>query len=223
MIEVIFFDAIGTLFHLPHGVGSEYAKVARAQGFELDQLRAERAFYDAWKTMPVRAASGQPRPDDDKGWWKQLVSEVLSRSGCELEPAQFETYFENLYAHFAAPGVWVLYPEVQSVLQDLTQKFRLAVISNFDRRLHAVLSNLKIDRHFSSVVISSEVGVDKPHPAIFKIALKSLGVQSADAIHVGDDPKRDWAAARRAGLQVFELKRPESSLHDLADKLLRRA
>ena len=64
------------------------------------------------------------------------------------------------------------------------------------------------------VIISSEVGIDKPDPAIFRIALAALDAQPAEAVHVGDDPKRDWGAGA-AGVQVFELRRPDNSLRDL--------
>ena len=111
--------------------------------------------------------------------------------------------------------MWSAYPEVTEVLSRLKARgLKLAVVSNFDRRLHAVLAHLDLTRFFAQVVISSEVGIDKPDPAIFQRALDALNAQPAEAVHVGDDPKRDWGAGA-AGLQVFELQRPGNSLRDL--------
>jgi putative hydrolase of the HAD superfamily len=45
------------------------------------------------------------------------------------------------------------------------------------------------------------VGYQKPHPAIFEHALDLLGVDSTEAVHVGDDPKADVVGARRAGIE----------------------
>ena len=47
---------------------------------------------------------------------------------------------------------------------------------------------------FERMIISSEVGADKPDPYIFRYALDALRAEPADAIHVGDDPERDWGA-----------------------------
>ena len=90
----------------------------------------------------------------------------------------------------------------------------LAVVSNFDRRLHAVLGHLGLSRFLARVVVSSEVGIDKPDAAIFQIALDAVGARAAEVVHVGDDPRCDWGATA-AGLRVFELHRPGNSLRDL--------
>src|SRR3712207_4945741 len=75
--KVIFFDAAGTLFHLPKGVGYHYALVGNRMGLKLDAAALDRAFGVAWKAMPARPATGVPREDDDKGWWRELVDRVF--------------------------------------------------------------------------------------------------------------------------------------------------
>ena len=68
---------------------------------------------------------------------------------------------------------------------------------------------------FEKVIISSEAGADKPAPHIFEHALGALNVPAANALHVGDDPARDWAAAAAAGMRVYKLERPGNSLTGL--------
>jgi putative hydrolase of the HAD superfamily len=97
----------------------------------------------------------------------------------------------------------------------LRGRFDLAVISNFDGRLRMILEHLGISQLFSHVFLSSELGADKPDPEIFRRALRLSDARPDETLHVGDDPVRDWEAARSAGLGVFELRRPENSLHDL--------
>jgi putative hydrolase of the HAD superfamily len=65
------------------------------------------------------------------------------------------------------------------------------------------------------VFISSELGADKPDPEIFRRALKGMHLKANEVLHVGDDPERDWKAAKEAGLLVFQLYRPRNSLRDL--------
>jgi putative hydrolase of the HAD superfamily len=111
--------------------------------------------------------------------------------------------------------VWKLYPEVLDVLKQLRERFQLAVISNFDGRLRLILQNLGISKYFAHVFISSELGADKPDPEIFRRALKLMRLNAKEVLHVGDDPRRDWKAAKEAGLLVFQLDRPRNSMRDL--------
>jgi putative hydrolase of the HAD superfamily len=59
------------------------------------------------------------------------------------------------------------------------------------------------------------MGADKPDPLIFRRGLALAGVEAEEALHVGDDPDRDWKAAGEVGLRVFRLHRPKNSLRDL--------
>ena len=215
LIKAIFFDAVGTLFKLTKTVGHHYAHVGREVGLDLDAQTLERAFHAAWQQMPQRAAIDGPRADDDKGWWRELVDVILDKVAPSLSELDHDNFFEIAYEHFAEPGVWELYPEVPEVLKDLQPRFQLAVISNFDGRLRFVLQHLGISRFFPNVFLSSELGADKPDPEIFRRAVKLMKLHSQQVLHVGDDSQRDWAAARAAGLHVFQLKRPKNSLRDL--------
>ena len=215
MIRAILFDAAGTLFHVTKTVGEHYAFVGREVGLDLDAQQLERAFHDAWKQMPQRPAIDGPREDDDKGWWRELVDHVFDQVAPSLSALDRDNFFEIAYEHFAEPGVWELYPEVVDVLNQLRNRFRLAVISNFDGRLRLILQNLGISKYFAYIFISSEVGADKPDLEIFRRALKLMHLNVDEVLHVGDDPERDWKAAAAAGLSVFRLDRPRNSLRDL--------
>ena len=219
VIRAILFDAAGTLFYLTKTVGDHYAYVGREVGLDLDAQKLESAFHAAWKQMPRRPASDGPREDDDKGWWRELVGHVLDQVAPWLSEFDRDNFFEIAYEHFAEPGVWELYPEVSGVLQELTPQFQLAVISNFDGRLRFILQHLGISKHFAHIFISSELGADKPDAEIFRRALTTMHLKGDEVLHVGDDPERDWKAAKAAGLSVFRLDRPRDSLRDLATSL----
>jgi len=127
----------------------------------------------------------------------------------------FELFFETLYARFATPEAWGVYPEVPEVLGELKARFPLGLISDFDARLRTVLDAYALGESFARILISSEVGADKPDALIFHAACEGLGFRPEEVLHVGDDPKRDWAGARAAGMQAFELDREKNSLRDL--------
>ena len=215
MPQAIFFDAAGTLIRLTKSVGWNYALVAQRQGLALEAAALDRAFAQVWREMPLRPATGQPRADDDKGWWRTLVERLLDRISPGIDPLDRDTFFEAAYGHFAEAGVWEVYPDVVQVLETLAPRFELAVVSNFDGRLRFILEHLAITKYFRHIFLSSELGADKPDPLIYQRALEVSGFAPNEVLHVGDDPERDWAGARSAGLEVFELDRPRNSLQDL--------
>jgi putative hydrolase of the HAD superfamily len=215
VIKAILFDAAGTLFYLTKTVGDHYDYVGRQVGLDLDAQQLEGAFHAAWQQMPRRASVDGPRENDDKGWWRELVGRVFDQVAPSLSEIDRDNFFEVAYEHFAEAGVWKLYPEVLDVLEQLRERFQLAVISNFDGRLRLILQNLGISKYFAHVFISSELGADKPEPEIFRRALKLMRLNANEVLHVGDDPERDWKAAKEAGLSVFQLVRPRNSLRDL--------
>lgn len=215
-LRVIFFDAAGTLFHLPRGVGHHYREVLARHGVEREEKALGAAFAAVWQTIEPPTLAAGPRPDDDRGWWWEVVGRVLDRVGVRPQEVDRGPFFEELYTEFVRPAVWRLFPEVEDVLTMLGRRFELGVITNFDGRFRAIADELGISRHFRHVVISSEIGADKPDPLIFQRALEMAGVSAAEALHAGDDPECDWEGAEHAGLRAFRLDRPANSLHDLA-------
>ena len=218
-ITTIFFDAAGTLIYLPRSVGSHYAFVADRIGLRLNANALEVAFGECWKRMPARAPIDGPRPDDDKGWWRELVNCVLDQVAPRLDELDRDAYFEAVYGHFAEAGVWQAYPEVTEVLAAFQGQFALAVVSNFDGRLRMILEHLGLTKYFGHVFLSSELGADKPDPEIYRRALRLSGAQPNETLHAGDDPERDWEGATKAGLEIFRLERPRNSLRDLLSML----
>ncbi len=216
MTRAVFLDAAGTLFRLSRSVGWHYRDVALRHGADLAEADLNGAFRSAWKDAAAPSETGGARPDDDRGWWRALVERVLDECG-SASALNRDAYFTELWNEFTRPGVWELFPETLEVLTALEGRVRLAVVSNFDSRLRTILSHLGIAEFFDDIVISSEVGADKPSPKIFSTALARAGVHASDALHVGDEPEADWLGAERAGLRAFRLQRPENSLRGVLE------
>ena len=223
MLTTVFFDAAGTLIYLPRPVGEHYAEVAqRCGGWDAPAGAMNGAFRRAWKAMPARPPTpeGGPRPGDDRPWWRELVGRVLK----EVPPPRgfdAEAYFTAVYARFAEPGVWATFPDVAQTLGFLRNRgLRLAVVSNFDRRLRTVLEHLGLTEHFERVILSSEEGSDKPDPRIFQRALEQMNSHPAETLHVGDEPAKD-GGAEATGMRVFHLERPGRGLDVLREAITR--
>jgi putative hydrolase of the HAD superfamily len=219
MIKAIFFDAVGTLFHLTKNVGQHYAYIGEQIGLKLDADLLDQAFASAWKRMPAREPIEGPRENDDKDWWRELVDLVLAQAAPRLGEVDRDNFFEIAYEHFAEAGVWELYPEVVEVLRELQPRFQLGVVSNFDGRLRFILEQLGVSKFFRHVFISSELGADKPHPEIYRRSLNFIQLKPDEVLHVGDDPERDWNGASAAGLPIFRLDRRKNSLRNLLQML----
>jgi putative hydrolase of the HAD superfamily len=213
--DVIFFDAAGTLIRLARPAGWHYALIARKYGLEVDETRMESAFRTVWKSRPLRPASPGPRSEDDRPWWRALALDVLHTAAPAAAEFDENAWFAALYAHFSEPGVWVLYDDAVRCLDRLAEGYRLAVISNFDKRLRRVLEDLRIAGRFERIFISSEIGCEKPDPEIFRRVLDVMNVNARSCLHVGDDPENDWAGAAAAGMPVFRVNRPDVTLDHL--------
>ena len=94
---------------------------------------------------------------------------------------------------------------VEALARLRTAGMRLAVISNSDGRAATALAAGGLLDQFEFVIDSGEVGVAKPDPRIFRMALDRMGIEPADALYVGDLYEVDVVGARAAGLDVVLL------------------
>lgn len=215
MDKVLFFDVGGTLIHPARSIGFYYAEIASHYGLKADEQQLSACFKKAWAEMKLRDPAAGSRVLDDKAWWKDLVKKTWQEMALP-ESFPFEDYFEELYALFARPDVWRLYPEVETCLISVQKRgYRLGILSNWDKRLRAILKGLELDQYFEHIIISSEVGVEKPHPEIFRIATEIFKISPDHAILIGDEPEFDQLGAWNAGWQVGLVRRPEVDLNDV--------
>jgi putative hydrolase of the HAD superfamily len=82
----------------------------------------------------------------------------------------------------------------------LAQGYILGVISNSVGTLEDQLVHLDLARYFQAILDSAIVGIQKPHPGIFKLGLQRAGVEGSEAIFVGDTYATDVGGAQLAGL-----------------------
>ena len=219
MLTAITFDAGNTLIRLCHPVGVTYAAVAKRFGADLDPAKLEQGFRTAWKTVPRLLDVPGPRSDDGRGWWREIVVRTLRVAESKVEP--FDLFFDAVYQEYAQPGVWKLEPGAAELLFALQAAgFRLGIISNFDLRLLSILEHVGISRLFEHVIISSQVGADKPSPLIFEEALSRFGLAPSQMLHVGDDERADGEGARALGIQTFILGFAGSGLRELRERVL---
>jgi len=105
------------------------------------------------------------------------------------------------------------YPCVEDVVMRLSNRYRLAVISNTmsDTPRH-VLRSLGLNHHFMVILCSRDLGVRKPDPRIFHHVLQRMDVRPEEAVHVGDSLEADVEGALKAGMKAIWVRgsQPES-------------
>lgn len=145
------------------------------------------------------AESEPPALDDGFTVYERRLSRFLERQSlcCNTELVKrAATETVNAWNRHVS-----LDPHALSVIEALQAHFRLALVSNFDHPPHvySVLKQTGLDACFGTVVISGEVGVKKPDPAILLLAAQSVGLKPEEIAYVGDSLE-DMQAARNASM-----------------------
>ena len=93
-------------------------------------------------------------------------------------------------------------PGTREALERIASEYAIAVISNADGRIDAVLRRCGIAECFVSITDSGIVGHEKPHPAIFEAALRGMKADPGESLYVGDVYSVDYVGARNAGMDA---------------------
>ncbi|HKX27273.1 MAG TPA: HAD-IA family hydrolase [Blastocatellia bacterium] len=207
-IRVVFFDATGTLLRVRGSVGEIYSELARRSGVETEPERIQSGFTRAFGAQPPLAFPiGTPEPELGRlefEWWRRLVSQVFA--GYDFP--RFDEFFAEVFDYFGGREAWEVYDDVVPALKALKARgLRLAVLSNFDRRLERLLRELELDGYFDAIYISSRMGAAKPDPLIFREALARQQLRPSQALHIGDSRREDFEGAAAAGIKPILIER----------------
>lgn len=212
--KVIFFDAVGTLFGVKGSVGEAYAAIALNYGVEVAPQELELAFRQSFTTAEPLAfgeSALETITQKEFNWWKKIAIATFKEARVLDDFTDFNDFFQELYVYFATEKPWFIYPEVIDILEHWQQKqIPLGIISNFDTRIYQLLKLLKLEKYFSSITISSEVGAAKPEPKIFRSALAKHSCQPEQAWYIGDSFIEDYQGAKQIGMKAFWLKRDKN-------------
>ena len=119
-----------------------------------------------------------------------------------------------------------LVPGVKEVLEPLSEKYRLGVVSNAMSEVpRQALERSDLRKHFISITISRDIGIRKPDPEIFRYALSNMGIESHEAVHVGDSLEEDIKGAENAGMKTIWIAdgdeeiaiQPDFTIHSLRE------
>jgi FMN phosphatase YigB (HAD superfamily) len=171
-----------------------------AHAVEAAGLRVERGVLDGSFLAVDRGLTTEPELVSLglEGHVRLMVSRVLS--GLGLDPAGVEPVVGRFVAR--ARGELARSRTLLAALRVERPALRLGLVSNFTRNLRVLLGEEGLAPLFDAVLCSEEVGLAKPDPALFRLALERLSAEPEEAAMVGDSLGSDIVPAKALGLRT---------------------
>jgi HAD superfamily hydrolase (TIGR01509 family) len=191
------FDAGNTLLRMNYEVLAEQIS---ARGVPVTPAAVQAAEWRARVRLDASLAPGASTESRTaSGRYLRYVLEGLGVT----DEATVEAVAEWRRAYNLPVGLWHLPdPAAAAALRACAARgVRAAVISNSNGSVRSILTELGLTQHLDFVLDSAELGVEKPDPRIFQIALDRAGVEAADAVYVGDLYSVDVLGARGVGME----------------------
>src|SRR5690554_5306023 len=166
-LKNIFFDAGGILFNAKENKNERIRKILKSMG-EKDHV-IENAISEANQLFICLNNSDKwlNNWEDEKEFFREYYSLIAYKVDNDDEYLSEKLFYLTHYANHCT-----IYPEVVAVLEFLSQKYKLAVISNAFPSLDWIFDKLEIRKYFYSITLSATVGVAKPDREIYASALE---------------------------------------------------
>lgn len=196
-IKVIFFDVGNTLLfpnrERIHAPLVERGIVPEGEHLRDLECRTKNQFDGMMTGVTTKTGSA------DHGFWWMFYSQLLAEIGLEDDAIR-----DQLVASIRNSGNWdTIPPGTAERLHEIGERYRVAVISNADGKIEDVLRKCGIAQCFRTITDSGLVGFEKPHPEIFRQALKSMNATPEESLYVGDVYSVDYLGATGAGMQAM--------------------
>lgn len=208
-------DACGTFLIPSESVTDVYQRYAARYGVERPAPAILRDFRRSYNAPPDALVGPLRYCGDGREFWRRVVFASLDTKN--------ESLFQDIYDYYKEPQAWTVPPGfVDAMYRIRALGIKTAVVSNFDGRLRDILAAMKIEHLFDAVIVSCEVGSEKPSPAIFDAACHALDVHPpADfVLHIGDDRRNDVWGARSSGISAWLWETDVVSFDEVADRIV---
>jgi len=198
VIRAVLFDLDDTLFDHRRSARAALAEVHERHAAALDFAAFERHHGIYLEEMHLEVLAGRIGLDDAR---RERFRKVFLALGVTLDAVKVDAVASAYRSGYmvnrrALDGAAAL-------LTALRSHARIVIVTNNlldeqqDKLEYCGLAPL-----VDALVASGEVGVSKPDPAIFRIALDRAGVAASEAVMVGDSWTSDVVGARGAGIRA---------------------
>ncbi len=210
-VRAILLDVNGTLLGYPDRLGFQkrFAQACQEMGRPVTVEDVHQAFVGLASEWADKKSRGTRRASSDEQY-RASMTWVYWRLLEELGfPGDRQQAASDLYDRFILrEGFMPLFSDVEPALDRLRARgLRLGVLSNFPPHLEDTLRQHGIHGYFDFFVVSSLVGLEKPDPAIFELAIQQAGVPREEILYVGDDLDDDIRGAQAVNLTAILIDR----------------
>jgi REG-2-like HAD superfamily hydrolase len=194
----IIFDCADTLIHLdptPEKITTDFLKEKGVNIGIRDVKTAYRIVNFNMKQSSIKFNNARKKKEFLIEYNKQLIKALGLYSNSE-------EWAKQLYDRFSKHKMWAVFHDTIPALNALREcDFMLGVVANWDATLRSVLEKLSISAFFDILISSGEVGLEKPSPEIFDLALKALDVSADRTFYIGNEYEIDVIGARNSGIR----------------------
>src|SRR5258706_4608903 len=193
-ITTVFFDVGNTLTYVDL---EAVLRPLTKRGVQASETQYRTASIQARRVMDRLCASGQ-QANPDAQYWKIFLGRFLETLGIQDDEAEAEMALE-----WRSARNWTRVAEgTTQVLDRLTTRHELGMISNSDGTMTRLLKAVGLAGYFRSIIDSGVVGHQKPSAEIFRLALQSMGAVPEESVYVGDIYSVDYVGATGAGMNA---------------------
>jgi len=210
-LEGVLFDAGLTLIHERTPAREVAAEVLERLGIPFEPAALEQAMAMAMADIASRWHRGD--------WWvaeasvRRLFTAGYDQGLAPLpalaaEPTLRARAAASIYDAYVDARHWRAFDDVLPALRALgAADVPMAVVSDWGHGLEAILLELELGQAFAFVLVSARIGIGKPDPAVFNLALARLGARAERTVYIGDTYVKDVFGARAAGIVPILLDR----------------
>ena len=201
-VDLLCLDAGNTVIFLDH---ARLAALVRGAGHDVlaeELVRTEGEAKALAETGELLDVPWAYRDRPGAVGWGRMVGTIALRAG--LDASKVPELLDTAWPIHEKTNLWCKVPDGLGAALDAIRALgvKVAIISNSEGMLDRLFTDLGVLRHFDLVVDSGRVGVEKPDPRIFQIALERFGVPASGALHLGDMFATDVLGARAAGIRT---------------------
>ena len=202
MKKNIWFDLGYTLLYLNRETAYQAALEERGFSLTLDKISRGFHFTDKLFMREYHGYFGGP----PEYYMPLYVGRMNMFLGVKVDIIKIYTRWMELRG--MQKRQWEAYDFCGETLRALREQgYSLGVISNWDASARPILDELGLTSYFDNIIISSEVGVEKPDPAIFLKAFEVSGTNADHSIYIGDNYYDDAIGSRAAGMDCLIVNR----------------
>lgn len=196
-IKAVFFDLGGVIVRTEYQAPRQHL----AERFGMDYDDIDKIVFGGGSA--ARASVGEI---DEQEHWRNVMK-VLKLPASEYERIRDEFFAGDVIDH-----------EILNFLRSIKPRYKTGLISNAWSGLRDYIMREKFDDAFHHMVISAEVGVTKPDPKIYHIALEQLQVKAKEAVFV-DDVRENIEACEKVGMIGIHFRDASQSLKEIKELL----